>query len=81
MNGSSSSPEAFLGKGVLKICRKFTGENPVRSVISAKMQINLIDITLQHACSTVNLLHIFRTLSSEQLCRAASKMGYSRFST
>ena len=24
----SSSPEVFLGKGVLKICRKFKGEHP-----------------------------------------------------
>ena len=63
MNGSSSPQGALLGKGVLKICRKFTGEYPVRSVISTKLQINLIDITLQDECSTVNLLHIFRTLS------------------
>ena len=63
MNGSSSPREAFLGKGVLKICRKFTGGYPIRSVISKKLQSNLIDITLWHACSTVNLLHIFRTVS------------------
>ena len=30
----SSPPEMFLGKGVLKICSKFTGEHPCRSVIS-----------------------------------------------
>ena len=30
----SSRPEVFLGKGVLKICNKFTGEHPYRSVIS-----------------------------------------------
>ena len=29
----SSHPEVFLGKGVLKICNKFTGEHPSRSVI------------------------------------------------
>ena len=28
----------FLGKGVLKICSKFTGENPDQSVISIKLQ-------------------------------------------
>ena len=30
-NGSnqSSRPEVFLRKGVLKICNKFTGENPI----------------------------------------------------
>ena len=30
-------PEVFLLKGVLKICSKFTGEHPCRSVISIKM--------------------------------------------
>ena len=47
--------EAFLRDGVLKICSKFTGEHPCRSVIS------LIEITRRHGCSPVNLLHIFRT--------------------
>ena len=28
----------FLGKGVLKICCKFTGEHPCRSMISIKLQ-------------------------------------------
>ena len=28
----------FLGKGVLKICSKFTGEHPCRSVVSIKLQ-------------------------------------------
>ena len=32
----SSRPEVFLKKGVLKICSKFTGEHPCRSVISIK---------------------------------------------
>ena len=45
----SSHPDVFLGKGVLKICSKFTGEH------------NFIEITLRHRCSPVNLLHIFRT--------------------
>ena len=31
----SSPPEVFLGKSVLKICSKFTGEHTCRSVISA----------------------------------------------
>ena len=30
----SSHPEVFLEKGVPKICNKFTGENPRRSVTS-----------------------------------------------
>ena len=33
----SSRPEVFLGKGGLKICSKFTGEHPCRSVISIKL--------------------------------------------
>ena len=41
----SIPPEVFLEKGVLKICSKFKGEHPCRSVIM----------------SPVNLLHIFRT--------------------
>ena len=36
----SSPPEVFLGKGVLKICRKFTGEHPCRSAVSIKLQSN-----------------------------------------
>ena len=35
MNGSSH-PEGFLGKGVLKISSKFTGEHPCRSLIPIK---------------------------------------------
>ena len=30
----SSRPEEFLGKDALKICSKFKGEHPCRSVIS-----------------------------------------------
>ena len=57
----SSLPELFLGKGVLKICSKFTGEHPYRSAISIKLQRNFIEIALRHGCSPVNLVHIFRT--------------------
>ena len=46
----------FLGKGVLKIFSKFTGEHPCRSAISS----NFTEIGLRHECSLVNLLHIFR---------------------
>ena len=49
----SNRPEVSLGKGVLKICSKFTGERPCRSVILIKL--------LRYGCSPVNLLHIFRT--------------------
>ena len=57
----SSRPELFLRKGVLKICSKFTGEHPCRSVISMKLLCNFIEVALRHGCSPVNLLHIFRT--------------------
>ena len=56
-----SRPEVFLRKGVLKICTNFTGEHPCRSVISIKLLFNFIEIALQHGCSPVNLLDIFRT--------------------
>ena len=58
-NARSSPPEVFLN--VLKICSKFTGERPCRSVISTKLQSNFLGITLRHGFSPVNLLHFFRT--------------------
>ena len=51
----------FLGKGVLKIRSKFTGEHPCRSVISIKLQSNFIEIALRHGYSPVNLLRVLRT--------------------
>ena len=57
----SSRSEVFLGKTFLKICRKYPGENLCRSVISTKLQSNFIETTLQHVCSPVYLLYIFRT--------------------
>ena len=51
----------FCEKGVLKICSKFTGGHPCRSVISIKLLGNFIEITLCHGSSPVNLLYIFRT--------------------
>ena len=55
----------FLGKVVLKICSRFTGEHPCRSVILIKLLCNFIKITLQHGRSPVNLLHVFRTSFSK----------------
>ena len=55
------NPEVFLRKGVLKICDKFTGEHPCRSVISIKLKSGFIEIVLRHGSSPVHLLHIFRT--------------------
>ena len=63
-NIRSSRPEVFLGKGVLKICSKFTGEHPCQinpSLISIGFQRNFIEMTLRHGCFPVDLLHIFRT--------------------
>ena len=57
----SSRPEVFLRQGVLKIYSKFTETHPCRSVISIKLLCNFIEISLQHGCSPVNLLYIFRT--------------------
>ena len=58
MQSRSSHPEVFLGKGVLKVCSKFTGEHPCRSVISIKLLNNFIEITLRRGRSPINLLHI-----------------------
>ena len=38
----SSAPEVFLGKWVLEMCSKFTGEHPCRSAISIKLQSNFL---------------------------------------
>ena len=51
----------FLRKSVLKICSKFTGEHTNQGLISIKMLCNFVEITLQHGCSPVNLLHICKT--------------------
>ena len=34
----------FLGKRVLKICRKFTGEHPRQSAISIKLHVTLLKL-------------------------------------
>ena len=39
--GDCSRPKVFLGKGALKICSKFRGEHPCRSVISVKLLLQL----------------------------------------
>ena len=53
--------KVFLGKGVLKICNKFTEEHPCRRAISIKLLCSFIEIALRHECFPINLLHIFRT--------------------
>ena len=63
----------FSGKGVLKICSKFTGERLYQSVISIKLQSNFNEIALWYGCSPVNLLHIFKThFYKKHLGRATS---------
>ena len=54
----SSHPGVFLGKGILKICSKFTGEHSCRKVILIR---NFTEIALRHRWFSVNLLNIFRT--------------------
>ena len=64
--------EVFLGKGVLKLCSKFTGAHPCPSVISIKLLCNFIEITFRHGCSPVNLSHIFRTCFPKNIPTASS---------
>ena len=47
LNIFKSHPEVFLGKGILKICSKFTGEHPCRSVVSIKL---LYTLTWMFSC-------------------------------
>ena len=57
----SSPPKVFLGKGVLKIYNKSTGEYQWQSVVLIKLLCNFILIAPCHGWSPINLLHIFRT--------------------
>ena len=68
----SSSPEVFLRKGVLKICRNYNGEHPYQGAISIKLLCNIWCVALQYICFAallkshfvmavlLYLLHIFR---------------------
>ena len=51
----SSHPEVFLEKVVLKICSKFTGEHPCRSVISIKLKCIFCCIFSEHLFSRTPL--------------------------
>ena len=53
-NIRSSHPEVVLVKGFLKLCSKFTGEHPCRSVISIKLQGDLTK-TLKNLIHGTNL--------------------------
>ena len=62
----SNHPEVFLEKGILKICNKFTGENPCWSVISTKLlRIRCTQTALRFGCSSVNLLYFSEHLFLE----------------
>ena len=56
----NSPPEVFLGKGVVKICSRFTEEHPCQNVISMKLLCNFIEIAFRHGCFPVKLQHFFR---------------------
>ena len=56
----SSPPDVLLENGALKMCNKFTGEHPCRSVVSIKLLCNFIEIAFWQGCSPVNLMYIFR---------------------
>ena len=54
-----------LTKGLLlKICSRFTGEHPRRSVISILLQSKAIEITLWHGYSSVNIAAYFQSTFS-----------------
>ena len=61
----SSHLDLFLGNGVLKICRNFTGEHSCRRAISKMLQSNFIEIALRRGCSPLNFKHIFKTSFSK----------------
>ena len=64
----SSRLEVFIGKGVPKICSKFTGKHSCRIVILIKLLCSFIEITLRLGYSPVKLLHIFKTSFPKNTC-------------
>ena len=66
-NRSSSS------KDVLKIFRKFKGEQSCRNVILIKLFCIFIEIAFWHECFPVNFLRIFRTPFPKNTSGAAFK--------
>ena len=57
--------KVFSGKGVLKICSKFTEEYLCRSLISIKFLCSFIEMALWCECFPLNFGHIFRTFFSK----------------
>ena len=67
----------FLGKSVLKIYSKFTGEYSCQTAISIKLQSNFIEITFWHGCSPFKLAVYFEdTFSWKHLWRAPSVLKW-----
>ena len=62
----NSHPEVFLEKSVLKICSKFTGEHPCRSLISIKLLKNIF--SLEHLCTVASELAVQLTYDSSVPC-------------
>ena len=61
----SSRPEVFLGKGVLKMCSKFTGEHPRRSAISITLLCNFIDAFVSEICHLLEEQNIINLAQSQ----------------
>ena len=68
----SSHPEVFLGKGVLKICIKFTGEHPCRSEISIVAEQLYWNHTSAWVFSCKVAAYFENTFSNEKLWVVAS---------
>ena len=67
----SSHLEVFVGKGVLKICSKFTGEHPCRSAISIKLlylptECQLIRRSLSKSPSESLILRFVKKLKANE---------------
>ena len=70
----SSPSKVFLGKCVLKICRKFTGEHPCWSLISIKLRRNFIEITLSRKFSCKFVVYFQNTFCWEHIWKDASDL-------
>ena len=55
----------FLGKGVLKMCSKFTGEHPCRSAISITLLCNFIDAFVSEICHPLEEQNIINPAQSQ----------------
>ena len=60
-NFTSSHPEVFLRKVVLKKCSKFRGEHPCRSAISIMLKSHFGIGVLLYICCIFSEHHFFRT--------------------